>query len=75
MTATEKLEMVTTAIGAGKTVYFVTHTNATKITPKTWARFEAAGRPVVKVSASGSLRLAEGKGYVSADFCSIRVAE
>lgn len=64
--------MIERAISEGRTVYLCTYTNATKITPKTYRRFQEAGHPVVKVSGS-SLFLASGRRYVCADYCAIRV--
>jgi hypothetical protein len=74
MTATDKLAMIETAIAEGRTVYLVTATRATKITPRTFRAWLAAGRPVVKLNAAGSsLLLAAGRHYVCADYVSIRV--
>jgi len=71
MTATEKLAMVNGALDAGRTVYISTPLRQYVLTAPVRERWEKIGRPVLKVSASGSLRLAEGRGYVCADFCSI----
>ncbi len=74
MTASEKLEMIASAIAAGKVVYIGTALRITKITPKLAARWSATGNPVVKISADGkSLRMAQGRGYVCADYCSIAI--
>lgn len=74
MTATDKLAMITSAIAAGRTVYLTTATRATKITPKTFAAWTAAGRPVVKLNGAGSsLLLAEGRHYVCADYVGITI--
>ena len=74
MTATEKLDLITSALDLGKTVYLTTYTRATKITPKNAMRWNAAGRPIVKVSRDGSsLWLASGRSYVCADLCGIVV--
>lgn len=74
MTAAEKMALISKALDEGRTVYLTTQTRSFEITPRVRERFASAGHPVLRVSASGSLRLAEGRGYVSADFCSISVA-
>jgi hypothetical protein len=73
MTGQAKFDMINAALDAGQTVYLGTPLRVTPITPKVRAQFAAKGRPVVKVSASGGLRVIEGGKYVSADYVSIRV--
>lgn len=78
ITPAEKLALIDSALDAGRTVYLCTYTRATKITPKTRAKFQAAGHPVLKVSHDphgSSLWLASGRSYVCADYCAIRVED
>lgn len=61
-------------IADGKTVMLSTCTRVTKITPKTAARFEAAGVPVLKNSKiDGHLLVASGRSYVDAQYTNVFV--
>lgn len=71
-TPKEKLSRIESALAAGRTVYLCTYTRAIKITPKNAAKWLAAGRPIVKAS-DNHLYVAEGRSYVCADYCAIRV--
>lgn len=62
------LEWITARIAEGRTVYLSTMTRSTAISPKTFAKWEAMGRPVVKLSASGDLLIASGKHYLNAKY-------
>lgn len=72
MDAAQKLEMIRKAWAVGKTVYFCTALRITKLTARNAAKFESTGRPVVRVR-DGSLQMVEGRRYVCADYCAIRV--
>ena len=50
---------------AGRTVYISTYTKATRITPKTAAKWEASGIPMFKLASDGRLMMANGRGYVT----------
>lgn len=72
MDAAAKLEMIENAWKAGKTVYVCTALRITKLTARNAAKFEAAGRPVVRVRGN-SLQMVEGRRYVCADYCAIKI--
>lgn len=75
-TPADKLKMITDAIESGRTVFLVTMTHATKITPKTWKSWDATGRAIVKISLDGkSLLLASGRKYVNANWVTIQIQE
>jgi len=74
MTITERYEMVTAALAAGRTVYFCQYAGMVIVTPKNAAKFAAIGRPIVKVSKSGTeLLVARGTGYERVTHSAIRV--
>ncbi len=76
--ASDKLAYIERAVAGGLTVYLCTYTRATKITPKVWGRFQAANRPLLKVSHDphgSSLWLSQGRSYVCADYCAITVED
>ena len=73
MTAAEKLALINKALDQGRTVYLGTQLRAYKLTARVREHWAATGRPVIKVSASGSLMLGEGRRYVCADYCSITI--
>ncbi len=65
MTKAEKaFQFITDKIAEGLTVMVATNLRATKITPKTAAKFEAANHPLFKIGSDGCLYMAEGKSYV-----------
>ena len=68
---TKKLDWIQRQIAGGATVYIITATRATKITPATWRRWEASGRPLLKVGSDGALLMAVGRRYVDASYCQI----
>ena len=74
-TAHEKLTWIEDRLAEGKTVYICTYTRATKITPKTAARWAAAGNILIKVDASGSLVMARGHHYDDIGGCGLRARE
>lgn len=71
-TREERHVAITTAIAAGQTVFVMTARGAIKVTPKTAAKWDAAGRPVFKFS-KGSLFVASGRRYDCIDFNHIQI--
>lgn len=65
---------ITNAIAAGDTVLVMTARGAIQVTPKTAAKWEAAGRPIFKL-AKGSLFIASGRRYDCIDFNHIQIQE
>ena len=53
------------AFKAGRTIYVSTMTKATRITPKTAAKWEASGIPMFRLASDGRLMMANGRGYVT----------
>ena len=66
----DKLEWITARLAEGRTVYLGTAMRCTVIKPKTWAAWERAGRPLVRVH-GGSLQMIERNAYVCADYCNL----
>jgi len=65
MTEAQKAyDFITGKIAEGFTVMVATNLKATQITPKTFAKFEAANHPLFKIGEDGCLYMASGKGYV-----------
>lgn len=64
------MDRIKAAIEAGKTIYVSNYMHTWKVSPKTWAKFEAIGKPVFKV-VDDSLYMASGKGYVCVNGCRI----
>jgi len=62
--ATDALAFIKSSIESGKTVYIQTPRGATKVTPKTYAKFEALGRPLFKIGTDGALLMSSGSSYV-----------
>jgi hypothetical protein len=62
--ATDALDYIKSSIASGKTVYVQAGSRTTKITPQTYAKWEAAGRPLFKISNDGALLMASGSSYV-----------
>ncbi len=72
-TPTEKLNAITTAIAAGKTIYVCSRYVHTKINAKTIAKFEAAGRKLF-IATEDHLLMSAGRRYDSINGCVIKVA-
>jgi hypothetical protein len=62
--ATDALDYIKSSIANGKTVYVQAGSRTTKITPQTYAKWEASGRPLFKMSSDGALLMASGSSYV-----------
>jgi hypothetical protein len=62
--ATDALDYIKSSIANGKTVYVQAGSRTTKITPQTYAKWEASGRPLFKMSSDGALLMASGSAYV-----------
>lgn len=72
--AADKLATIVAALAAGQTVYVVTMTRTTMVTPKfaaKWSR-DLPERPLFKVSGT-SLYMSSGKRYVCLDFTAIAI--
>ena len=69
-TPAETLAWIQDALASGKTIYVRTALRATKITPKTAAQFESAGRPFFRASTK-SLYMSVGRRYDCIDYCNI----
>ena len=67
---TKTLTWIETRIAEGRTVYITTNTNCTKITPKTFRRFAAAGTPAFKADETSTYMI-RGKHYDCIDFCKV----
>jgi len=61
--ATDALAFIKSSIESGKTVYIQTPRGATKVTPKTYAKFESLGRPLFKIGTDGALLMSSGNSY------------
>lgn len=70
--AAEKLAWIKERLAGNMTVYVCTYTRATKITPKTAARWADAGRDLFKIDSTGSLMMAVGNRYDCIDYCGLR---
>lgn len=70
-TAQRMLEFIESNLADGRTVYVHTAYRVTKVTPKTYANWKAAGRPLFKLDKEGRLRMAFGKRYDIIDICPI----
>lgn len=62
--ATDALEYIKNSIASGKTVYVTAGHRTTKVTPKAYAKWEASGKPLFKISSDGALLMASGSSYV-----------
>lgn len=62
--AERAFDFINNAITAGKTVYIATRLRVTELSPKTVAKFEAAGYKAYKMGKDGCLYLASGKSFV-----------
>ncbi len=67
---TKTLTWIEARIAEGRTVYITTYTRSTKITPKTFNRFAAAGTPVFKAD-KNSTYMIHGNSYVCIDFSKV----
>lgn len=61
--AERALAFITDAIESGRTVYVSTSMRHTKITPATFHKFTASGRPLFKILADGDLGMSRGRTY------------
>lgn len=66
--ASDALDFIKRMIASGRTVYVRTALKNTMITPKTYAKWEASGRPLFKLSSKGDLMMARGSSYDSLTF-------
>lgn len=73
MTPQEKLAKLNGLIDQGKTIYVSNYMHAWAINARTRARFESAGRPVLKADDS-HLYISCGKRYDIIDLCKITAA-
>ena len=62
--ATDALEYIKNSIASGKTVYVTAGNRTTKVTPQSYAKWEASGKPLFKISSDGALLMASGSSYV-----------
>ena len=62
--ATKAFKFINEKIDAGMTIMIATHIKVTQVSPKTFAKFEAANFPLFKMSNNGELMMAEGSKYV-----------
>ena len=62
--ATDALEYIKNSIASGKTVYVTAGNRTTKVTPQAYAKWEASGKPLFKISSDGALLMASGSSYV-----------
>ncbi len=72
MNAVEKMNKIVDAIKSGKTLVFSTYIKCISISPKAFAKWEASGYPLFKVSGN-SLMMASGKKYNCIDYCKITI--
>ena len=72
MSAAKRLEMIQNAWANGRTVSFSTHTRTVRVTAKTAQRWEEYGQPFARV-AGDTLQIIEGRRYVDAMGCAIRI--
>lgn len=59
-TAQKAFEFIQSEIKNGKTVYITTMLIAIKVTPKTFSKWEAAGKPLFFIDSTGDLRIRSG---------------
>jgi hypothetical protein len=71
MTGKEKAKAMLKALENGATIVIATYTKAWQIDKNTADKFARVGRPIFKGDTK-SLYMAQGKGYVCIDFCSIK---
>jgi len=67
MEAAKKMEWITAALAAGRSVYVHSCTRVFKITPAIAKRFDKAGRPVFKITGT-SLYMSNGNRYDCINF-------
>ena len=67
---TKTITWIEDRITEGRTVYITTNTRSTKITPKTFHRFAAAGTPVFKDDGKSTYMI-RGNSYDCIDFCKV----
>ena len=73
MNAAEKLTTLVEYIKAGRTVHINTGPRHLAINLRTFTKFEAIGRPVLKADAK-SIYICTGKRYYCIDSCKINIA-
>ena len=71
-TASERLEYITNALNAGKSVIFSTYLRHIKVTPKTVASWKKSGHTLFKISGD-RLMMASGKNFICIDGCVINI--
>lgn len=69
--AEEVYQFILESLQNGKTIYLQTAYNCTKVTPKTVANWDKAGRQLFKIDETGFLCIASGKRYNA--FCSPKI--
>jgi len=62
--AADAFNYIKNSIASGKTVYVTAGSRTTKVTPQTYAKWEASGRPLFKLGGDGALLMASGSSYV-----------
>lgn len=67
------LAAIVRELESGRTIYLSTVYRATKITPKTWRKWQESGVPLLWVDSRGDLRLRSGKSSVVANGCQVTV--
>ena len=64
--ADRKMEFIKQHLEHGNDVMITTATRSSQITPRTWQSQEEAGKPILKASDDGRLKMLEGGKYVDA---------
>jgi len=65
MTVSAKtFDWITDKIAKGMTVAITTGLKSVHVSPKTFAAFDKAGKPMFKMNGANELMMAEGKSYV-----------
>ena len=62
--AADAFNYIKNSIANGKTVYVTAGSRTTKVTPQTYAKWEASGKPLFKLGGDGALLMASGSSYV-----------
>lgn len=71
MTAADRLAFIESNIAKGRTIMVSTATKAWEVSPKTAAKWAAAGATLFKVSGA-SLYMARGRGFDCIDFAKVQ---
>ena len=61
--AQQMLEFIETHLSNGLTIYICTARNATRVSPKTAAKFANGGHKLFKIDSEGNLRIARGNHF------------